>query len=163
MGLASGGALHEVSVVIATMNLVVAVTEEAHMVRAAEGALAPSRVDGPHATTIAASTVTTAASTPTAGARMHRASALRKAEGVLAAPDARVPVAESANMVRLAERPPPSVEGCCLQACLIVPICLCWQRVCILVWTGLLREGTHLIIASSLVGEDIRRRIFDRG
>merc|ERR1711950_122577 len=131
------------------------------MVSAAEGTLAPSRVDGPHATTIAASTVTAAAS-PTASARMHRAAALHIAEVVPATPDPRKPIAESANTVRLAERPPPSVEGCCLQACLIVPICLCWQRVCILVWAGLLCEGAHLIVASSLVGEDIRRRIFGR-
>merc|ERR1712244_89173 len=85
------------------------------MMSAAEGALVPSRMDGPHGTTIAASTVTAAA--PTAGARMCRGAALHETESVPAAPHPRVSIAESANMVRRAERPPPRVEGCCLQTC----------------------------------------------
>lgn len=151
MGLASGAALNEMSVVIAALNLAVAVAEEAYMVSAAEGALAPSWVDVPRGTT------------PTAGARMCRGAALHVTESVPAAPHPRVSVAESANTVRRAERPPPGVESCCLQTCLIVPICLCRQRVCILAWTGLLREGAHLVVAGRLVSEGICRRVFGRG
>jgi len=148
--------------VIAAMNLVVAVAEEAHMMRAAEGALAPSRVDCPHTTTIAASTVTAAAATPTTGARMRCRATLHITEGVPATSDPCVTIAESANTMRLAERPTPTVEGCRFQNCLIVPICYCRQRVCILMGTGLLREGAHLVVTSRLVSEDICMRIFGR-
>jgi len=78
---------------------------------------------------------------------MHRAAALHEAEGVPATPDPREPMAESANVVRLAEgtTPTPRAGGCCFQACLVVPIRLCWQWVCILMCAGLLQERALLI------------------
>jgi len=101
-GLASGGALHEVSVVVAAMDFVVAVAEEAHMVSSAKRTRAPSRVDGPGGTTGDNSAVTAAAS-PTASARVCCSAALHITEVVPAAPHSRVSVAESANLVRLAK------------------------------------------------------------
>jgi len=98
---------------------------------------------------------------PTASALMYRAAALHVSEGVPATPDTSVPVAESANVVRLAESlpPTPSAGGCCLEACLVVPICFCRQWVSILMRSGLLQEGPRLILTGRLVKGDICRRI----
>merc|ERR1719221_2170539 len=65
-------------------------------------------------------------------------------------------------MMRLAESPTPtpSAGGCCAQACRIVPVCNCRQRVCILMRTGLLQEGARIVVASRLIWGDICRRIF---
>merc|ERR1711992_398411 len=105
---------------------------------------------------------TTIATTPTTSVRMHRAATIHIAESVPAASNPRVPIAESANMVRLAESPTPTpgAGGCCAQACLIVPICYCRRWVCILMRTGLLQEGALVTVAHRLVWGNICRRIF---
>merc|ERR1719221_2140925 len=68
---------------------------------------------------------------------------------------------QKANMVRLAESPTPtpSTGGCCFQACIILPICYCRQRVCILMRTRLLQEGARVIVANRLVWGGICARV----
>jgi len=110
----TGGAIHEVSIVVATMNLAVAETEIAHVTYLTEGALVPSWMDAPSTNSSIAATTIASAAMIAATAGMQCAATLNVSPGVPAAPHLRGLVAEGADVVRLAKGSAPSTESRCM-------------------------------------------------
>merc|ERR1712232_362025 len=158
-GLLASRALHEMPMVVAAMHLVMAVAEHAHVVRLTEGTLAPPWMDGPRTAsprTSTASPRTTSRSTvPTTPTRVHCGSALFEAPGRPAASDLCGLITEGADVMRLTERPAPSVEHSSLQSCLVVPPFLGRHWVRILLRAGHLQEGAYTVESSRIIGEGV--------
>merc|ERR1712060_286790 len=108
--LAACGAIHKMPIVVAAVHLPVREAEPAGMVRTAEGALAPSLMDVPNATSTASTSVGTAA-IPSASRASHSSSALHEAKCLLAAADARGSIAKEACTMGRAKRAAPRLRS----------------------------------------------------
>lgn len=117
-GLGPCRTVYEMAIVVATMNLVALVAEEANMVRLAEGALTPSWVDVPAARAVAGQLASPAApaptgwlaSTPSTIAAVHGGPTLYESPTLSAATHTSVAIAEVAGPMTGAEVGSPMVE-----------------------------------------------------
>lgn len=107
--LARRRAIHEVSIVVATMDFAVRIAEPTDMVRPAKRALAPSLMDVPTAAPSAATT-DGAPSVPSARVGMPSGPTLHEAPGLLAAAHSSGAIAEETSAMNLTEGLPPRVK-----------------------------------------------------